>query len=349
MIRYYSEGSYKYFEKRITTAGSAYETGCLPNVDDDSFVLRDTGQRELLFSDPQVIAVLASPPYYEEINEDGDGGTSFGYSKSSGSSSSDSVGFSVGFSIGIEWEAPFNIAKAEFETSVTNSFNWTQSSSREISESWGWNTPVGEDLVIFTAIPFDVYYYEVLRSPPGEEARPGDTMTINVPRKPHHYHQPLPVYNAAVPEKHWVTVNHTLGDPLSYFTPSDRGREKDRAGQRGLFSTNTQMTAGSGKGSTTIDIATVAGQDSSFSFEQETVISAKAGGGGVMVGMSAGFSYGYETTTSVSEGTWIGGTVPAIPSASYSYDLDFDWGLMAYPRVDTNQQYVFVTYWVELH
>jgi hypothetical protein len=347
-IFYYDSGAYKMVRKNIS-GKSYYETGCLPNVDDDSFILRDTGQRELLFTDPQVIAVLASPPYYEGINEDGDGGTSFGYSKGSGEGSSDTFGFSVGVSVGTQWSAPFGIASAEFELSVTSSFSWAQSESVEISESWGWNDPIAQDLVVFTAIPFDVYYYEVLKSPPGEEAQPGDMMTINVPRKPQPYHMSLPDYNARVTEEHRVTVNHTLGVPGSYFTPEGRDQQKNAASSRGLFSTNTQMSAGSGGGSTTINIEKVKTTEDSFSFDLETKIESKFGVGGVTVGASAGFNYGYGTTSSVSEGTYIEGTVPAIPTADYTLARDFMWGLMAYPKIEPYQKYIFVTYWTKFN
>ncbi|MDR0387016.1 MAG: FG-GAP-like repeat-containing protein [Treponema sp.] len=345
-IYYYDSGQYKRVVKNIGNSQSMQETGCLPNVDNDSFILRDTGDREMLFSDPHVIAVLASPPYYEGLNEDGDGGTSFGYSKSAGESSSNSFGFSVGASIGHKFELPL-IGGTEVEATMKSNFSWAQSNSVEISESWGWNNSVAQDLVIFTAIPFDVYYYEVVSSPPGEEARPGDILTINVPRKLRSYHVPLPTYNAGVPEEHRITVNHTLGNPGSYYTPDQRDEQKELSGNKGLFSTNTQMTAGAGRGSTTINIEEVKGEESSFAFDLETEISAKVTAGSVEVGASAGFSYGYETTSSVSEGTWIEGSVPAIPSEHYSPDLDFGWGLMAYPKRDPNQQYIFVTYWTD--
>jgi hypothetical protein len=344
-IYYYSGGQYKRHVHNLS--GGNYETGCIPNVDDDSFILRDTGQRELLFTDPQVIAVLASPPYYAGINEDGDGGTSFGYSKSEGESKSNSLGFSVGVSVGYENDSLFGLFGAEFETTVTSNFSWAQSTSVEISESWGWNNPIAQDLVVFTAIPFDVYYYEVLRSPPGEDTKPGDPLTVNVPRKPHPYHMPLPDYNGIVLEKHRITVNHILGAPSSYYTPADRDQQKSAAGGKGLFSTTTQMTAGSGDGSTTINIENIKGKENSFAFDLEVEISAKVNVGGVTAGASAGFSYGYETTSSVSEGTYIEGTVPAIPSGSYSFDKDFTWGLMAYPKKDSSQKYIFVTYWTD--
>jgi hypothetical protein len=347
-IYYYSGGQYRRSGQKHIADGSHHEIGCLPNVDNDSFILRDTGERELLFTDPQVIAALASPPYYSGINEDGDGGTSFGYSKSSGTSSSNSFGFSVGVSVGAEVKLPL-IGGTEVEATMKTSFSWAQSNSIEISESWGWNNPIAQDLVIFTAIPFDVYYYEVVSSPPGEDAEPGDVITVNVPRKPRPYHLPLPTYNAGVPEEHRITMNHTLGSPNSYYTPAQRDTQKRQAGDKGLFSTTTQMTAGAGNGSTTINIERVTTEESSFAFDLEAEVTAKVTAGSVKVGASAGFSYGYETTSSVSAGTYIEGTVPAIPTASYTNALDFAWGLMAYPKTDLNQKYIFVTYWTRLY
>jgi hypothetical protein len=108
------------------------------------------------------------------------------------------------------------------------------------------------------------------------------------------------------------------------------------------------MTAGMGAGSTTINIEQVKGTEASFSFDLETEIEAETKLGGVKVGASVGFSYGYETTSSVSEGTYIEGTVPAIPKENYDSKLDFNWGLMAYPKKDAEQDYIFVTYWTDL-
>jgi hypothetical protein len=109
------------------------------------------------------------------------------------------------------------------------------------------------------------------------------------------------------------------------------------------------MSAGEGAGSTTINIEKVSTEERSFAFDLETEISAKAGVGGFTVGVSAGFNYGYETTSSVSEGTYIEGTVPAIPTGSYNSTRDFNWGLMAYPKKDSYQDYIFVTYWTKFN
>jgi hypothetical protein len=105
-----------------------------------------------------------------------------------------------------------------------------------------------------------------------------------------------------------------------------------------------------GRGSTTINLATIQGKEESSAFDMETEISAKVGAGGVTIGASAGFGFGYESSSSVSEGTWIEGTVPAIPSSRYMDVSDFDWGLMAYPRTDhPTQKFIFVTYWTRRH
>jgi hypothetical protein len=318
-------------------------------VDDDTFILRDTGDRELLFADPQVLAVLASPPYYAETgDEDLDGGTSFGHSAGSSSGTTNSSGYSVGVSFGYEFE--FLGTGIELEASLKENFSWSQSESLEVSESWGWNTPVGQDLVIFTAVAFDVYYYEVASSPPGEGAQPGDILTVNVPRKPHIYHTPLQTYNAGVPAEHRITLPHTLGAPFSYFTPEQRNEEKVKAENRGLFSTNTYMTAGAGGGSTVINMERLFEEGSTYEYELEFEAEAKVKIGGASVGMSVGFSEGYESATTVTQGTYIEGTVPAIPSSYYTAALDFDWGLMAYPRIDhPKQRYIFVTYWTKRH
>ncbi|MDR0411491.1 MAG: hypothetical protein LBH75_05920, partial [Treponema sp.] len=204
------------------------------------------------------------------------------------------------------------------------------------------------DLVVFTAIPFDVYYYEVLKSPPGEDAQPGSIMSISVPRKPQPCHMPLTNYNAGVAEEHKITVNQELGNPRSYFTPAQRDQQKSQANGQGLFSTVTYMTAGQGTGSSTINIEKVKGTEDNFEFNLETEISGKIKVGGATIGGSAGFQYGYESTSSVSDGTFIEGTVPAIPWDNYDTTIDFRWGLMAYPKKDSTQSYILVTYWTEL-
>jgi hypothetical protein len=155
---------------------------CLANVDDDSPIVEYTGQHELLFSYPTVMAVLACPPYHGGVGQNvGSCGTTFGRSTASGIEKTETTGFSVGFSVGYENEDPFGISKSSFKVTVENDMDWISSRSSEIEKYIAYTSGPDEDKVIFTAVPFDVYYYTVISSP--DSAEVGNTLSINVPRE----------------------------------------------------------------------------------------------------------------------------------------------------------------------
>jgi hypothetical protein len=349
-IYYYSDGEYRSFIGQAGS-GSMFETGCLPNVDDDSFILKDTGERQFLFSDPAVLAVLASPPYYKGINDHGDGRTSFGYGTSSTSTTTNNYNVSYGISVGFKLTLPFDIGETEFETSITKSVGWTQSKSKKISESYGWYGLIGHDIVIFAAIPIDVYFYEVLRAPRDVKENTGQIITVSIPRRPITTSADVSVYNAGVPEEFKIKVNHTLGDPESYYSSAQADKEKALVGNRGMFSTNSLMSVGISSGTSNfINLKDITEEGDSFNIDSTIKISGKARLGVVVVGENTGFSYGYKISTSVTQETWIEGRVPGIPAESAASVRLFDWGLMAYPakggNTNQNKEYVFVTYWV---
>ena len=49
-----------------TDVNSSY-TLCLANTDDDTSYMTYTGKHYYIYSDPQVLAVLASPPYFSDL------------------------------------------------------------------------------------------------------------------------------------------------------------------------------------------------------------------------------------------------------------------------------------------
>ena len=206
----------------------SYPTLCLPNVDNDSAVVRYTGH-ELLFTDPIIVAVLASPPYWSGINENGLGGTCFGYVEGHATGTESSQGFSTSLSIGTSFSLPFNLGDASLKNTVESSMNWGTSTTHEITESWGYSTSVGTDKVIFTSIPFDVYHYEILSSPVSSQT--GQTLTVNVPRAPGKYHQSVEYYNAHNGDGYDIGAGvlvHTKGNPKSYLDKSERDQLKSR-------------------------------------------------------------------------------------------------------------------------
>ena len=322
-------------------------TLCLPNVDDDSAVV-EYKDHELLFTDPCVIAVLASPPCFAGINDSGaNGGTSFGYIAGHGIEEIISHGFSVGASIGMKLSAPFGLAEAEAKVTLDQSFNWGTATTHEITENWGYSTAIGEDKVIFTSIPFDVYYYTVLSSP--DHGQIGETITVNVPRKPGAYHQETSYYNSHVygdaVKIDSSVMQHSIGNPFSYATESEKDTLKDSS-DKGLFSDHF-LQVGTGTGSSTISLEDLSGDTSTYDYSLDVTVSMEATVVGISVGGSVGYQYGYSYSSTVSTGTYIEGEVPDIPSDSYNSDRAFRWGLMSYPVTNSGQNFTIVTYWVQ--
>ncbi|MCL2154970.1 MAG: FG-GAP-like repeat-containing protein [Leptospirales bacterium] len=350
---------------KITKTGGTLQKSalCLPNVDNDSYVLEFAGH-ELLFTKPIVQAVIASPPYYAASDNDS-GGTTLGWSKSSGSSTSNSHGFSIGVSVGVKVTANapilgIKLGESSLKTTVENSFTWGSAWSKEVSETWQYNTGTGEDKVVFTAVPFDVYYYTVISAPEGvdlgdkEFLGPDNTMIISVPRKPGTYNASVVHYNAVVDGYRIpnTVLRHTLGDPWSYYRLSDvdglkNGSKDDKGNVRGLFTKFAQelRTGYSNTGSTSRSVEETETKEDSYSYDLSVSVEGEVQVGIVTAGFSGAYNYGYESTTSVGESTFIEGEVPDISVSSARFTA-FNWGLLMFPIKDGDQAYNYVTYWV---
>ena len=63
-----------------------------PDIDNDSLIADYTG-KEYAFNDPQVLAVMEAPPYFEDIEYNNAGETAISFSKGSGSSTGTSSHF----------------------------------------------------------------------------------------------------------------------------------------------------------------------------------------------------------------------------------------------------------------
>lgn len=327
---------------------SNVDTVCLPNVDKDSAVVEFKGH-ELLFTDPRIIAVLASPPCFSGINDSGaNGGTSFGYIEGHGTEKTISHGFSVGASIGTSFTAPFGLGEAEAKVTVEQSFNWGTATTHEITENWGYSTAIGEDKVVFTAIPFDVYYYKILSSP--DSSQIGSTITVNVPRKPGKYHQETSYYNNHVYGNaikiDSSIMQHTIGNPFSYANEAEKESLRTKYGNVGLFSTH-YLQVGVGGGSSKISLEDLNSETSTYDYSLDVTVSMEAKTEGLVIGGSAGYQYGYSYSSTVSTGTYIEGEVPDIPTLDYNSDKAFKWGLLSYPMTQNGQKFTIVTYWVQ--
>jgi len=320
-----------------------FTTLTVVNADADSAVV-EFQQTELLFTEPRIIAAMSCPPYHATAGQDNnDTGTTFGKSKGQEVVTEQSVGFSVGFSFGYEWEAPFGVAKASFKTTVENSFDWTASKSTQIETSIAYSSGPNEDKIVFSTIPFDVYYYKVLSSP--DSTQVGSTLTINVPRKP----QVLSVdrefynkFNGNSPDITPEVMGHAIGDVHSY---PNKAKKDELVKNGGLQSDLASVGAGSGY--VTLGISKSEGEGQGTSFDMSVTFEAEFGAGGVTAGVSAGFHYGYGYEVTNTESTFYEGMVGDIPSENYTGELMYQFGLFTYEKSYRGQRFVMVDYWVE--
>lgn len=301
-------------------------------------------ESEILFSNPHPIAVLAANPFWSGVDMGGE--TSFGTTTGSEVEQEKSIGFNVGFSVGYETEGPFDLWSASVKASFESSFDWTATSSVSIEESYTYSTE-SEDKVIFTAIPYDVYYYRVIKAP--EEDMVGTVLTVNLPRKP----VTLPVernyynsHNGGAMDIDSSLLSHSVGDPLSYPDSTEADSLIANGGGQGIKSTS-MLTVGQSSGSTSIEMSVTNSNGSGFAFDFSVNIEAEYGAGGFTAGGNAGFHYGESYTVTTSDGMVYGGSVGNIPDEDFTLDRSFSWGLFSYKASLGNEQFVVVQYYTE--
>jgi hypothetical protein len=332
----------------IANTCNQYPAVTMGDYDGDSVTVEFKGS-ELLFSNPHPIAVIASNPYWSGI--DMDGSTSFGTTKATEQENTHNIGFSVGISFGYEAEGLFDVYKASIKTSFESSFDWSATEATSVEESYSYTTS-NEDQVVFTAIPYDVYHYEVIQAPANSKLV-GKQLTVNLPRKPLTMPVERTFYNAhngSALDIDGTVLTHQIGDPLSYPSSRDADLLIASGNGQGLKSSETRTVGEGAAGSgTSIEMSQSKSVGSSFNFELEVTLEAEAGAFGATVGASAGFHYGESYSITTTKGTLFSAEVSNIPEADFSFDKSFDWGLFTYRGRLGAEEFIVVQYYTEPH
>ena len=341
-----SVGNFDLLNSLNTYNDDRYTTLTTVDVDDDGAALEFI-DRELLFTEPRIIAAMAAPPWYDAIPMDlGNSGTSFGKGTATGVEKEQSIGFTTGFSVGTEFEDRlFSQSKHRLMFTVETAMDWISSSSTEVETAYHYSGTADSDKVLFTSVPFDVFYYRVVASPVAEEV--GSTVVVNVPRSPQTLFVDREFYNETNGNFFDIdedVFTHTIGVPSSY--PSESSVNKGVLDSAGGFYSDV-MTVGQGSGSETIEINVSQGQGSGTSFDLNVGVEYEAGSGGFVVGGSAGFHYGYSYRVTSTESTYYSGTVGNILDAADWNAHRFDFGLFVEPMRVEGQRFPRITYWVD--
>jgi len=319
------------------------------NVDDDTRIVEYTGAHATLYSTPIVLAVLTSPPYHADL-EHAEGYTVLGDSTTTGFDASHAVGAEVAVTVGFKASTPLWASGGELQgkctLSVAADFLW--GSGHSITYTSAIENPAGQDVVIFTAIPYDAYAYRVVASPVPEEV--GELFTLNVPRPARIYHLERSIYNrdnGDAPDIDGRLLQHTIGDPGSYPNTAERNALV-AASPFLMMSPRTLTCSGGGVVSS---LGCEWSEEHSAGLGVDVAVSAEMEGvaGGLLLGAGVTVHFGVELTWHWGSSTFIEGGVGDILPADWEPARAFDWGVVAYQDFLPGQGLPFtvVTYWVE--
>lgn len=174
-----------------TDVNSSY-TLCLANTDDDTSYMTYTGKHYYTYSDPQVLAVLASPPYFSDLLDRDDlsgnyaeSSTTYSSMKGTENGTSSSSTISVGAYVSFEQEFSVfgvKIGSVEAEAAFTSGFTYETEHTSSLEQSITYETTSGEDRVAFYSIPMEIYEYTSY-IPDGTGKYTEVTSTVSIPHE----------------------------------------------------------------------------------------------------------------------------------------------------------------------
>ncbi len=294
-----------------------------PDIDNDGLIADYQG-KEYAFNDPQVLAIMEAPPYFEDIEYNNAGETAISFSKSSGSSTGTSTANRIGAYVSFEQDFSFggvvDLGGFEFETAFEAEWNNSIEIEKSFTMTNSFSTEQAESAVVLICIPVTVYHYNTT-SADGSKS----TMDITVADAPIYKTIPLSEYNAAAgqrgdPQIGSDIIASTAGQPSTYRSTT--------TGLKNAVTTNKGTNGGwfateSGESSKSQSVAFESSQTNTKELTFNVDAKAGAGVGGFKFGLSGGTSTGSSTSSISTEGIERSGTVHDLPKDTEGYS--FSW------------------------
>lgn len=298
---------------RISKKGNAYTSLCAPDIDSDSTIakIKDVS---LTYTEPEVLALLESTPYFSEVDEGdiGNSETAYGKENGEGTSVSTAEGLTTNIVAGFEWSvddicAGF-VCGAGFETSVEQGYTWETATSTTKKFSLNYSNDTGENQVIVYRRPVTTYRYEIKGTKDTMVlARQGTLLTSMLP---------VDEYNEAAQSYELEEIADgtlaTPGNPFSY-----------RSSTAGLNNVaESKITTQYGKeGTVTQEFSTETEQEKTFTYDLNASFTAYGLVFGVKAGGGAGTTYSESQSTINTEAITKTGAVTGKQVEGY----DFNW------------------------
>lgn len=310
------------------------------NTDDDTSCAHYTGNHYVAYSDPVVLAVMSSPPYFKDLmtasgleGEYAESTTSYGTSKGSETSQSGSKTISLGMSESFEQEfSILGVKISDIETQFEQNFGVTEEyeKAKSVSYSVEYSTSSGTDAVVLFSVPTEVYEYETIYRDKATGTKAKYKKAMYFPKNPCITTIDIEKYNriaetySELPKIDKRILSHTLGYPETY--PKSTGRYKNVNVFNGSW-------MGVGKGgsitqSQSIEMEKSEGTSYEESFEMSFSISSGVGG------MKFGVSGGEETAKGKGEtstsGSSFGAEIANLPDYAEDYGYGMSWKLFTH-------------------
>ena len=298
---------------RISKKGNAYTSLCAPDIDSDSTIAR-IKDVSLTYTEPEVLALLESTPYFSEVDEGdiGNSETAYGKENGEGDSVSTAEGLTTNIVAGFEWSvddicAGF-VCGAGFETSVEQGYTWETATSTTKKFSLNYSNDTGENQVIVYRRPVTTYRYEIKGTKDTMVlARQGTLLTSMLP---------VDEYNEAAQSYELEEIaDGTLGTPGNPFSY--------RSSTAGLNNVaESKITTQYGKeGTVTQEFSTETEQEKTFTYDLNASFTAYGLVFGVKAGGGAGTTYSESQSTINTEAITKTGAVTGKQVEGY----DFNW------------------------
>lgn len=336
-----------------TDVNSSY-TLCLANTDDDTSYMTYTGKHYYTYSDPQVLAVLASPPYFSDLLDRDDlsgnyaeSSTTYSSMKGTENGTSSSSTISVGAYVSFEQEFSVfgvKIGSVEAEAAFTSGFTYETEHTSSLEQSITYETTSGEDRVAFYSIPMEIYEYTSY-IPDGTGKYTEVTSTVSIPHEASIGLIDLSDYEniaedySVLPSISGSVLTPTIGDPSSYPT-------KEYAGSKAYEGkpAKVDFTAAGGGSGITQEISFSTSDSKNYTNTTSIETKAGAGAGGVTAGVVAGSESSAGKVSVNTAGGSFSGSLQNMPIEAKPYGYGMNWRIFCYNYRSGNQAFPVVTY-----
>ncbi len=211
----------------VYESGSDTQYPCVAmvDVDLDTVIIEYTGVHYLTYSDPEVLAILAAAPYFEDVDRitgyDYAWQNTTSFSRINGSGKGDIVAVDLEVGAYTSVGKKFSAVGFELETSLNYTMEWEEVTTKSTEYTLTFETSQNEDAVAFFSIPTENYVYRIL-TPDGNGGYNETFDTISNTFTPCYqiltldYYESIQSNYEALPEISGTALTSTPGDPSSY-------------------------------------------------------------------------------------------------------------------------------------